>query len=147
MNISDKPKILKIGMTGDIIYENARKIKETLFQLKKNLKDQDFIVYSLGNKYGADKYIKKYCLELNIPYKEYTPLFLPATLYSVMPEEMHNQKWHPAIADRHIRNFLKGCKKFIVFVNKNEISEKFNLKLIQTQTEKLKSPTVLINEF
>lgn len=139
-------KTLKIGITGDLIYENARKIKETLFQLKKNLKDQDFVVYSLGNKYGADKYIKKYCLELNIQYKEYTPLFLPATLYSVYPPEMHNQAWHPALADRHIRNFLKACKKFIVFVNKNEISEKFNLKLINAQTTKLKVPVVFINE-
>jgi hypothetical protein len=146
--MTDNPiKVLKIGITGDIIFENARKIKETLFQLKKSLKDQEFIVYSLGNKYGADKYIKKYCLELNITYKEYTPLFLPATLYSVYPPEMHNQRWHPALADRHIRNFLKACKKFIVFVNKNEISEKFNLKLINAQTTKLKVPAVFINEF
>ena len=139
-------KILKIGITGDIIYENARKIKETLFQLKQTLKGEEFIVYSLGSKYGADKYIKKYCLELNIQYKEYTPLFLPATLYSVYPPEMHNQKWHPAIADRHIRNFLKVCKKFIVFINKDEVSEKFSLKLIKSQTTKLKNPTVFINE-
>lgn len=139
-------KVLKIGITGDIIYENARKIKETLFQLKKNLNGQEFIIYSLGSKHGADKYIKKYCLELNLQYKEYTPLFLPATLYSVYPPEMHNQKWHPAIADRHIRNFLKACKKFIVFINKDEVSEKFNLKLIKSQTEKLKNPAVFINE-
>lgn len=144
--MEDKVKVLKIGITGDIIYENARKIKETLFQLKQSLKEQEFIVYCLGSKHGADKYIKKYCLELNITYKEYTPLFLPATLYSVYPLEMHNQKWHPAIADRHIRNFLKACKKFIVFINKDEISEKFNIKLIKAQTQKLKSPAVFINE-
>jgi hypothetical protein len=60
---------------------------------------------------------------------------------------MHNQRWHPALADRHIRNFLKACKKFIVFVNKNEVSEKFNLKLINAQTTKLKVPIVFINEF
>jgi hypothetical protein len=51
------------------------------------------------------------------------------------------------LADRHIRNFLKACKKFIVFVNKNEVSEKFNLKLINAQTTKLKVPIVFINEF
>ena len=43
MNMEDKVKVLKIGITGDIIYENARKIKETLFQLKQNLKGQEFI--------------------------------------------------------------------------------------------------------
>jgi hypothetical protein len=142
----EKPKILKIGIAGDIIYENARKIKETLFQLKNSLKEQEFIVYSLGSIHGADKYIKKYCLELNITYKEFTPLFLPVTLYSVFPAEMHNQRWHPAIADRHIRNFLKSCKKFIIFINKDEVSSKFNMKLIKSQTTKLKSPIVFINE-
>ena len=51
-----------------------------------------------------------------------------------------------AIADRHIRNFLKTCKKFIIFINKDEVSEKFSLKLIKSQTEKLKNPAVFINE-
>ena len=66
--MEDKVKVLKIGITGDIIYENARKIKETLFQLKKTLNGQEFVIYSLGSKYGADKYVKKYCLELNISF-------------------------------------------------------------------------------
>ena len=59
---------------------------------------------------------------------------------------MHNQRWHPAIADRHIRNFLKSCKKFIIIINKDEVSSKFNMKLIKSQTTKLKSPIALINE-
>ena len=63
---------LKVGIVGSRKYENRKKIKDFIFKLK-NEKGTDTIVVSGGCKTGADKYAKKYALELGLQYQEFPP--------------------------------------------------------------------------
>ena len=63
---------LRVGIVGSRKYENRRKIKEFIFKLK-NEKGADTIIVSGGAKNGADKYAKKYALELGLQYQEFPP--------------------------------------------------------------------------
>ena len=63
---------LKVGIVGSRKYENRRKIKEFIFKLK-NEKGTDTIIVSGGCKSGADRYAKKYALELGLQYQEFPP--------------------------------------------------------------------------
>jgi len=63
---------LKVGIVGSRKYENRRKIKEFIFKLKQE-KGSDTIIVSGGARFGADKYVKKYALELGMQYQEFPP--------------------------------------------------------------------------
>jgi len=65
-------EIIKVGIVGSRRYENRRKIKEFIFKLKTD-KGSDTIIVSGGCKTGADKYVKKYALELGLQYQEFPP--------------------------------------------------------------------------
>ena len=69
---------VRIGIVGDIRYENGRKIQETLFKLKNKYKNLE--IYTGGRKQGAEKYVKKYALEFGMDYKEYS---LEQNLFSI----------------------------------------------------------------
>ena len=63
---------LRVGIVGSRKYENRKKIKEFIFKLK-NEKGTDTIIVSGGCKTGADRYAKKYALELGLQYQEFPP--------------------------------------------------------------------------
>jgi len=65
-------EVIKVGIVGSRRYENRRKIKEFIFKLKTD-KGSDTIIVSGGCKTGADKYVKKYALELGLQYQEFPP--------------------------------------------------------------------------
>ena len=59
---------MKIGIVGSRKYENYRKIKDMIYKLKLKFGD-DLIIVSGGCPHGADKFAKKYALELGCNYK------------------------------------------------------------------------------
>ena len=63
---------MKVGIVGSRRYENKKKIKDFIFQLREGYGTGTIIV-SGGCKQGADKYAKKYALELGLQYEEYPP--------------------------------------------------------------------------
>ena len=63
---------LRVGIVGSRKYENRKKIKDFIFKLK-NEKGADTIIVSGGCKTGADRYAKKYALELGLQYQEFPP--------------------------------------------------------------------------
>ena len=63
---------LRVGIVGSRKYENRKKIKDFIFKLK-NEKGTDTIIVSGGCKTGADRYAKKYALELGLQYQEFPP--------------------------------------------------------------------------
>ena len=63
---------LRVGIVGSRKYENRKKIKDFIFKLK-NEKGSDTIIVSGGCKTGADRYAKKYALELGLQYQEFPP--------------------------------------------------------------------------
>ena len=63
---------LRVGIVGSRKYENRKKIKDFIFKLK-NEKGTDTIIVSGGCRTGADRYAKKYALELGLQYQEFPP--------------------------------------------------------------------------
>jgi len=106
---------MKVAIIGSRHYENVRKIKDALFQLKQRFGD-DLIVISGGAQYGADKFARKYALEFGINYQEYNPAHTTKNLYSAMSDNYYDKPYH--VSQFHHRNMLiaKDCNYMIALV-------------------------------
>ena len=103
---------MKVAIVGSRRYENKRKIKEFIFKLK-NQYGNETIIVSGGCKQGADKYAKKYALELGLQYEEYPPFHEVHNLYCTMPESRYGKPYN--IRNFHARNkIIAGTSDFIV---------------------------------
>ena len=102
-------------MIGSKEYENTRKIKEALFQLKQKFGDT-LIVLSAGSQYGADKFVRKFALEFGIKYKEFNPAHTTKNLYSAMSDNYYDKTYH--VSQFHHRNMLiaKACTVMMAFI-------------------------------
>ena len=103
---------MKIGLVGSRRYENKKKIKDFIFKLK-NEYGTDTIIVSGGCKVGADKYAKKYALELGLQYEEYPPFHEVHNLYCTMPSSRYSKPYN--IKNFFARNkIIAGTSDFIV---------------------------------
>ena len=93
---------MKVAIVGSRRYENKKKIKDFIFKLKKEY-GTDTIIVSGGCKDGADKYAKKYALELGLQYEEYPPFHEVHNLYCTMPESRYGKPYN-------IKNFFARNK-------------------------------------
>jgi predicted Rossmann fold nucleotide-binding protein DprA/Smf involved in DNA uptake len=93
---------MKIAIVGSRRYENKKKIKEFIFKIKQEY-GTDTIIVSGGCKDGADKYAKKYALELGLQYEEYPPFHEVHNLYCTMPESRYGKPYN-------IKNFFARNK-------------------------------------
>ena len=116
---NEKQNKIKIGMKVAVIgsrqYENVRKIKDTLTNLRQKF-GNDLVIISGGAKDGADKYARKYALEFGIRYKEFNPAHTPRNLYSAMSDEYYGKPYH--VSQFHHRNQLlaQDCDVMIAFI-------------------------------
>ena len=83
---------MKVGIVGSRRYESKKKIKDFIFKLK-NEYGTDTIIVSGGAKQGADRYAKKYALELGLQYEEYPPFHDVHNLYCVLPESCYSKPY------------------------------------------------------
>jgi len=106
---------MKVAIIGSRYYENTRKIKDALFQLKQKFKD-DLIIISGGAQHGADKFARKYALEFGIKYQEYNPAHTTKNLYSAMSDNYYEKPYH--VSQFHHRNMLiaKACDVMMAFI-------------------------------
>ena len=81
---------MRVALIGSRRYENKKKIKDFVFKLKQQY-GSDTIIVSGGCKTGADKYAKKYTLELGLQYEEYPPFHEVHNLYCTMPESRYDK--------------------------------------------------------
>ena len=103
---------MKVAIVGSRRYENKKKIKDFIFKLKQNYGPATIIV-SGGCKAGADKYAKKYALELGLEYEEYPPFHEPYNLYCTMPESRYGKPF--SMKNFFARNkIIVGTSDFIV---------------------------------
>ena len=103
---------MKIAIVGSRRYENKKKIKDFIFKLKQE-KGVDTIIISGGAKDGADKYAKKYALELGLQYEEYPPFHHVHNLYCPLPESRYDKPF--SMRNFFARNkILVGTSDFIV---------------------------------
>ena len=113
---------MKVAIVGSRRYENKRKIKEFIFKIKQQYGEKTIIV-SGGAKQGADKYAKKYALELGLQYEEYPPFHDVHNLYCTMPSSRYSRPY--SIKNFHARNkIIAGTSDFVVaFIPEGIISD------------------------
>ena len=103
---------MKVAIVGSRRYENKKKIKDFVFKLKQQYGD-DTIIVSGGCKQGADRYAKKYALELGLQYEEYPPFHEVHNLYCPLPESRYRKKY--SVKNFFARNkIIAGTSDFIV---------------------------------
>lgn len=106
---------MRIAIIGSRNYENTRKIKNLLTDLRSRFGDELTII-SGGCLQGADKHVKKFSIEFGIEYKEYNPAHTPKNLYSAMSEHYYDKPYH--VSQFHHRNNLiaKNCDYMIALI-------------------------------
>tara|TARA_B100000902_G_C27148951_1_gene832683 strand:- start:10 stop:411 length:402 start_codon:yes stop_codon:yes gene_type:complete len=103
---------MKVAIIGSRRYENKKKIKDFIFKLKQQYGEKTIIV-SGGCKQGADKYAKKYALELGLMYEEYPPFHEVHNLYCSLPQSRYDQPF--SMRNFFARNkIIAGTSDFIV---------------------------------
>jgi len=110
---------MRIAITGSRLYEDKRKVKELIFQLKQKF-GTDLEIASGGTKDGIDRYAKKYSLDLGLQYLEYNPQYTQHNLYSRFSEQAYNKPYH--VSQIHKRNdfMVKESDMLICFIYENE---------------------------
>ena len=106
---------MKIGIIGSRVYENRRKIKETIYKLRQKF-NEDLIIVSGGCPNGADKYAKKYALEMECKYKEFNPSHTTPNLYSACNEQFYNKTYSPKNFFHRNKLLAKYCDFLIGFI-------------------------------
>lgn len=99
----------RVGIIGENTYENKLKIREILYSLKQKY-GTDVEVVSRGTQQGAEKYIKKYALDLGLQYKEFNPAHTVHNLYSALNEGFYGKPYQPF-------NFILRDKMFAGYVD------------------------------
>ena len=103
---------MKVAIIGSRRYENKKKIKDFIFKLKEEY-GTDTIIVSGGCKQGADRYAKKYALELGLQYEEYPPFHEVHNLYCSLPESRYDKPF--SMRNFFARNkIIVGTSDFIV---------------------------------
>jgi len=133
---------MKVGIVGSRKYENKRKIKDFIFKLKEQY-GEDMIIVSGGCKNGADKYAKKYSLELGVQYEEYPPFHEGHNLYCVLPERLYGKPYR--VTNYFARNKLiaKNSDFVVAFIPKGHISNGTNNTL--EYAKKFNKKTIIID--
>ena len=99
---------MKIGIIGSREYQNHRKIKDAIFSLKNRF--NDITIVSGGCLDGADRFAKKYAIELGCNYIEFNPAHTPKNLYSALHENYYGKEYAP-------KNFFHRNKMIAKYVD------------------------------
>ena len=123
---------MKIGIVGSRIYENKRKIKETIYRLRQKFTGNLTIV-SGGCPDGADRYAKKYALEMECSYKEFNPSHTNPNLYSACNENFYNKPYSPKNFFHRNKLLAKYCDCIIGFIAEGDRANGTNHTLIEAK--------------
>jgi len=137
------PNIQKIAIIGSRTYENKNKIRESIFKLKQMFGDKLEIV-SGGAQHGADKYAKKYSLELGVKYVEFNPSHTVKNLYSAMPDSYYGKEYHVSQFFHRNELIARYCDRMLAFIDSN--SKSTGSQHAIQMANKYKKPIVIINE-
>lgn len=134
---------IRVAILGSRTYENKTKIREMIFKLKQAFGDKLEIV-SGGALQGADKYAKKFALEMGVEYKEFNPAHTNKNLYSAMPESYYGKPYHVSQLFHRNELIAKYADKVIAFIDSTVPSN--GSKHAVSMAQKHNKPVVIVNE-
>ena len=134
---------MRVAIIGSRTYENKKKIRDMIYKLKQTFGDNLEIV-SGGTQSGADKYAKKYSIEMGVSYKEFNPAHTVKNLYSALPESYYGKPYHVSQLFHRNELIAKYCDKMIAFIDSTE-SSKGSYHAVEMAT-KYNKPAVIVNE-
>lgn len=132
----------KIGLTGSVTYENKIKIKELIYKLKQEYGSSIQII-SLGDYNGADKYIKKYALELGCEYGEMNAPHTVKNLYSMLGDNFYSKPFSPMYISIRDKIFANTVDMVIIFDNNPTMETK--IKNIYNSLKRANKKTVVMS--
>jgi predicted Rossmann-fold nucleotide-binding protein len=113
---------MKVGIIGSKNYQNVRRIKEILMNLKQRF-GQDVTIVSGGTTMGAEKAVRKFALEFGLNYLEFNPAHTVHNLYSAMPEDYYSKVYHGSQYFHRYMMMGRYCDSLIVLLEtKSEAS-------------------------
>lgn len=109
---------LKLAIIGSELYDDKIKIKDFLYSISTTKRDV-VTIYSGGRLAGADKFVKKYSIQFELEYLEFTPGFKSANIYSVHRNFGYNKEFSVKLIYSRNLAMIKHCDKLIIFWPKN----------------------------
>lgn len=134
---------MRIAIIGSRTYENKKKIRDMIYKLKQTFGDNLEIV-SGGTQSGADKYAKKYSIEMGVAYKEFNPAHTVKNLYSALPESYYGKPYHVSQLFHRNELIAKYCDKMVAFIDSTEASK--GIYHAVEMATKHNKPAVIVNE-
>ena len=106
---------MKVAIVGSRKYENRRKIKEFIFKLIQK-HGNELVIVSGGCQNGADKYAKKYALELGAQYREYPPFHEVHNLYCALPESCYGKPYNMKFFFVRNKQVAQNSDRIVAFI-------------------------------
>ena len=134
---------IRIAIIGSRTYENKLKIKDMIYKLKISF-GNDLEIVSGGSQIGADRYAKKYALELGVRYKEFNPAHTVRNLYSGCSNEYYGKPYHVSQLFHRYELTAKYCDKMVAFINTQTKSS--GSKHAVEMAQKHNKPFIIVSE-
>ena len=109
-----KDDVIRVAIIGSRTYENKRKIRDMIYTLKTSF-GSNLEIVSGGSQSGADKYAKKYSIEMGVAYKEFNPAHTVKNLYSALPDSYYSKPYHVSQLFHRNTLIVKYSDKVIAF--------------------------------
>jgi len=132
---------MKVALIGNTDWQNRRKVKDTLQQLKAKFPD-NLLVIGGGGAEGANHMVKKYTLEFDMQYIEYNPSFSGLNIYSAMPETYYGKPYHFSQLHHRMKLLAQACEYMIIFSNQPKLDPV--LQTAYATAKKLEKPVVIL---
>jgi predicted Rossmann fold nucleotide-binding protein DprA/Smf involved in DNA uptake len=106
---------MKVAIVGSRKYENKTKIKKFIFKLIEKY-GKEVIVVSGGCGNGADRYAKKYALELGAQYQEYPPFHEVHNLFCALPESCYSKPYNVRFFFVRNKQIAQNSDRVVAFI-------------------------------
>lgn len=111
---------MKIAVIGNTGWQNKRKVRDVLFELKQRFGPEVVIIGAGGNE-GANYMVRKFALEFEMKYQEYNPSFSGYNLYSALPESYYGKKYHFSQLHHRMKMLAESCDYLMILTNETKL--------------------------
>ena len=111
---------MKVAIIGNTGWQNKRKVRDVLYELKQRF-GHDLTVLGAGGNEGANYMVRKFALEFEMRYQEYNPSFSGYNLYSALPESYYGKKYHFSQLHHRMKMLSQNCDYLMILTNETKL--------------------------